>query len=1221
MSVEKLYMAVKTGQIKVEDLNEKGKKALREYIQAKKSPLPDYKAQVEPKEDKKWYEKIFSLAEPTPKGKFNLPERQREKVLREQPYGTGDALLGGLMTGIKFGAGSDKLREEMPEHKIAVTVGELVGSLVPFGGAYKVASKLTKPIVSKIGRIAATGALAGAPVGAGKAVLEGKDEKEIAKEALLYAGTGAIGDAALEGAILPIAKKTIGRLIQKGVKAYNLQNAEREIAKDIGVNFDSLNAKQKAKIREIAERALEGPTISQERLNAPQNFTFRDLTTEEIVSKVVPKRPLALPEPTQNFILNEIPHKVRNKSYGTLKRSKSELEKAEQALKEGIETAQNYVKHQDILAAYPPGTTIEEAYADIQKNTGVNLFDLVSNYEKALQKYSTPLRDLPKIGAEKIRLAHIAGIKEPSILTKYEKPLEFKKLIPKPLEQFNPLVTKEPQLEPLRFKKTIEVPRTTAKQVAVTKEPIKIEKIETINKPGKSEIKFKGELRDISGWEGYSTDVYRNFRKVFGKGYDKIKKTILDPFDKAKEANVDMQKYWTDKLKKEVVDKLGIKKGSEKSKLVQRYGEGNMSLEELKKLRPDDWKDIVEADKWFRKAYDQLLDEVNEVRKKIYPNDPEKIVPKRKDYYRHFREISDTIEGVKNLFDTPAAIDPSLEGISPYTKPKTRFASFMRKRGLGPYKEDAVGGFLNYIPAASYAKHIDPHIGAFRNLANELAESTKAGELNNFIRFLNNFANDLAGKTNPADRFIQEAFPDIKLGKLKIDGRTGFRLLNKLNSRIKANVILGNVGSALSQLGNIPQGIAFAKQDSIPGLYKTLRTIATDKSASNISPFLKERFSSKLYRQFDNKTLENAKNLAVALLETVDRIGSEFIWNSAYQRAVRQGIDNPIKYADDVTRRLVAGRGIGEVPLLQKSKMAQLIMPFTLEVSNQWKVQKDFLKEKDFGALITLYMAAYMFNKAMEATRGTGVVFDPIDAIIDAFSDEEKTPLEKAGRLAGEVLSNVPLGQVAASIYPQYGFDFYGYKMPTRKDFFGEEDPTRYGTGVFGVFGKGLQDPATKMLLPFGGLQVEKILKSADVIKNKGAYTDRGITGVFKPLTDENKLKYPIQVTSRNVLQGMLFGPSGFKETQNYYNNERRPLSERQTKEWKVLSDKGLNSDLFYELTMKERELNTLEKQAKDIIKDKKLTKEEKQKELEKLRIKKLKIIQELRKIKQQSQK
>ena len=58
-------------------------------------------------------------------------------------------------------------------------------------------------------------------------------------------------------------------------------------------------------------------------------------------------------------------------------------QRAARELQDGIETAQNFVKHTDVLAGYPAGTTVKEAYADVLKNTGVDLPKLMSNWEKA----------------------------------------------------------------------------------------------------------------------------------------------------------------------------------------------------------------------------------------------------------------------------------------------------------------------------------------------------------------------------------------------------------------------------------------------------------------------------------------------------------------------------------------------------------------------------------------------------------------------------------------------------------------------------------------------------------------------------------------------------------------------------------------------------------------------------------------------------------------------
>lgn len=713
------------------------------------------------------------------------------------------------------------------------------------------------------------------------------------------------------------------------------------------------------------------------------------------------------------------------------------------------------------------------------------------------------------------------------------------------------------------------------------------------SKSGGDERIFTGDptkLKDLSGFRLNFTDVYRNFEDVFGKQYGEIKKKLLDPFDAAKKTNVEFQEKLLTELKKKIVDELGIKKGSKESALVQMYGEKRISLDELKRRAPGKWKNIVEADKWFREKYDQLLDQVNAVRAQIYPNNPEKLIPRRKDYYRHFREIAQGVLGLKNIFDTPSNIDPRLEAISEFTLPKSKWLSFAQKRLGGRFENDAVGGFLNYVPAASYAIHIDPHIGRFERLADELAEATaESRNINNFINWLRRFAQDLAGKTNPMDRWIQDNVPG---------GRKTFQALNWLNDRIKANVVLGNASSALAQTANIPVGIAATKQYAAIGAGKTLKSIFTPNKDIAKSGFIKERYGSygsKLYRQFDTSLLSKPFNFAVWMLESADKIGTHFIWNSAYAKALAEGVKNPVKYADDLTRRLVAGRGIGEVPLNQKARMFQLIAPFQVEVANLWAVQRDFVKARDFGALLLLYLGSAMFNKVMEQAKGQGVLFDPIQAMMDAITEEDLTPLERGGRVAGEVISNMPLGQTIAGLYPEYGFNFYGKEMPTRKELFGRNDPTRYGSGI--LIMKGIQDPIYKAMFPFAGTQVKKTIGATGALGDEGVYT-----------SDKTKLKYPVSPTAANQLRGLLFGTSAFPETREYYEKNRRPLSEKQTEGFKQAVNMGISPKKAYDKVMREREIKKIEEQIKEIHKDKTIPIREKQRKIKELREKAIQI-------------
>ncbi|HWQ40568.1 MAG TPA: LPD38 domain-containing protein [Desulfosporosinus sp.] len=90
-------------------------------------------------------------------------------------------------------------------------------------------------------------------------------------------------------------------------------------------------------------------------------------------------------------------------------------------LQEGINTAQNYIGHNDVLAGFPPGTSIEQAYQAIAKNTGVDLPKLMGNWERA-QAARTSLT--PK----ELGLGRVAGV-IPKL-----KPRELKPLATNPFE-------------------------------------------------------------------------------------------------------------------------------------------------------------------------------------------------------------------------------------------------------------------------------------------------------------------------------------------------------------------------------------------------------------------------------------------------------------------------------------------------------------------------------------------------------------------------------------------------------------------------------------------------------------------------------------------------------------------------------------------------------------------------------------------------------------------
>ncbi len=907
---------------------------------------------------------------------------------------------------------------------------------------------------------------------------------------------------------------------------------------------------------------------------------------------------------------------------------------------EAIGTIQNYFKTNELMA---------NEQAMIKPVLGIDLDDIMRRWEVAQNKTINPIDDIRNISKTR-RLAEVAGVED---LPRMD--------LKKP--------TRDIELPKINKKSTkIELPdinRQTVKEVAATADINKLEEVRTLQKQIVEDLEGATidignyddsltqsipQMKDIGGFTAYTTDVYRNFKDVFKDNFPKVKKTLLDPFDNAKKDKVLMDQKWLGKLENEMVNNLGIKKNSKLSEFVQKYGEGEVSKDELlEKFSKEEVNKIIKADGWFRNAYNELLDTVNSSRSKIYPNNPDKLIPKRDDYYRHFKDLSESFAGVKNIFDTPSQISPQLAGMSEYTRPKSKFLGLAQKRLGNETKYDAVGGFLDYLNAATYATHIDPQIPKFRQFGKDLADITEeSANLNNFIGYITDFANDLAGKTNPADRFFQKVVPG---------GRTTVKLLNALNKRVKSNTVLGNLSSSLSQIANVPQGIAYVKNPVhlTKGFGDFMASVLGKGKGSKLykdSGFLLERYGDDLYRKFDDRLIDQPKKLAAYLLGALDEVGTKFIWSSTYNKAIAEGIENPVKYADDVTRSLVSGRGIGEVPLLQKSKLMQLVAPFTLEVQNLWHVQKDFIKNKDIGGLMMLYLGNYILNNAMTKTRGSGVVFDPIRAIQDAIEEDDTTPLEKAGRLGGEVLSNIPLGQnIASSMFDEY----------EREKYFGRNDPTRYGSGLLSA--EGLKDPLYKVALPFGGGQLKKTIKAGKDLKllpelnptkenfgeknpfpgsfidvpSKEKTINKKVDSRFlelpsdlqeiksvklngKPLEDlkirnnkielpkmmpknsnvevdylsskQQKLRTAIKPTLPTIAKGLAFGRGGIPEMKEYY-EQPSPLSEQQTQKFAELVKSGINSNKLWDYISNIRGTRS-KKEKMDLLDITDFTKEEK---------------------------
>ena len=261
-----------------------------------------------------------------------------------------------------------------------------------------------------------------------------------------------------------------------------------------------------------------------------------------------------------------------------------------------------------------------------------------------------------------------------------------------------------------------------------------------------------------------------------------------------------------------------------------------------------------------------------------------------------------------------------------------------------------------------------------------------------------------------------------------------------------------------------------------------------------------------------------------------------------------------------------------------------MVIPFQIEVNNIVFVHRDLAKSDKVG-LALLATTAWMFNKLSEETRGSGLMFDPIMALNDAakeLTNEEHTAGERAiragARLGGEVLSNVVGGQhLAAAVV----------KDPQkRKEYFGRTDPTRYGTGL--IAAEGLSDPLYKLFFKFGGGQIKKTKGGIEALMDEAVYSKDG-----------SKMLFTVEKTPYNIGKATLFGKYGTKEGRQYFDEERKPLSEKQTEEVK-------SGKTTYNKVIKEREINRqvkeIDAQLKELIANKSMPSGKRADEIQKLR-------------------
>lgn len=544
-------------------------------------------------------------------------------------------------------------------------------------------------------------------------------------------------------------------------------------------------------------------------------------------------------------------------------------------------------------------------------------------------------------------------------------------------------------------------------------------------------------------------------------------------------------------------------------------------------------------------------------------------------------------------------IAPGMVGVSDNTKPRVRFQGIMEHRKGGAYKLNSFESMAEYIGIADYMLAFDEYTSNIRDITNILRSAAdkidKAGDTsrnaNSFIKWLDDWNNMLTGKTSPLDRGVQD-----------IVGRNVMNGVKKLNSLVRSSTLLNNFRSALIQ----PSAVANAKHyipnplDWVRGgryIANAMSGKADYADVMSRSNFLSQRDMLTPNDILNYTASRKVKNAQAKMLSIGQNAADKLIWWTAFAKydeasktpggleklnaSYSRTYENAIDFADDITRKSVAGRGVGEQPITIKSTVVDALAPFQTEVVNQYHAFVENVgtllgkgstmeqRARAAAGLVSYEISAFAINSLFKAMFGDSALgFDFFGALFAALTggddeDEDDTVLKRLGR---ETTATIMGGLPFASAYTPLLMD-----TETAKSIFGEDgNPSRYGTGMMGtnavadlaktfLFDKNATgwDKANALaaFFPYGGKQIVRTAQGLSTVIQGGSYKTNK--------DGEEQLQFRVYKNAENYIKGGLFGKWALDGARDYVAGGFKPLSADHTKAYKNAIANGVDGAYF----------------------------------------------------------
>lgn len=669
------------------------------------------------------------------------------------------------------------------------------------------------------------------------------------------------------------------------------------------------------------------------------------------------------------------------------------------------------------------------------------------------------------------------------------------------------------------------------------------------------------------------------------------------------------------------------------------FDEWNAAIQEFEKQNPNlDLGKVRAAVKVFHEVYDKLFQDMNRVR---IENGYEP-VNYLQGYFPHFQENEEG-GSILQKFARAAGIEgdvsplpATINGLTANFKPGIRYMANIQNRLGYATAYDALQGFDRYIEVATDVIFHTADIQRLRALATQIryrasdeglkqridaimmnpflnpdeaneqvTNLTKEGRygLSNFVDELDEYTNLLAGKKSRLDRGMEKTF-----------GRRFYNVMKKFESRVGANMVAANVGSALTNFIPITQAWSqVSTADVLRGMWDTLKNYKTADGLDAASTFINNRSG---YGRLAESTMDKVSAGAGWLMESIDTFTTGSVVRARYYQNLRRGMSemSAMQEADQFASGVMADRSKGSTPTLYSARnpLVKLFTQFQLEVNNElsWIFKDMAQEERKKGvaalakAMFKFLIGAWIYNEFYESIVGRRAALDPLDIINDTvgdftgyqlpntvqaavsgkwdFTKEKPGTYQAIKNLEGNIISEFPGTQALTilGVDEALGLDIDSGRIAVtsaipnlgniEKALLAKNEdmaPAKKAQTI----GNELLKPGLYLATPFGGGQIRKTYQGATAVARGGSYSvdNEGRDILQYPVYNDNPAD-----RAKRWAQALLFGKTATEEAQSWVESGFKSLSAKETAAYQGMTEGGTDQRESYAFVTAMKKVN-----------------------------------------------